>query len=210
MKLLLHACCGPCACYPTEKLISDGIDFTLLYFNPNIHPYKEFKRRLAALRELAEKKEYKLIIDKSYPLEECLRGMLAEEMRCAYCYKVRMLYVAKYAKENGYDAFTTTLLVSPYQKHELLMVMAEEAAREVGIEFYYQDFREGYQIGVDLSLELELYRQSYCGCIFSERDRYLVTKEQQAADYAHTDAFGQTMEVKSSKYKITKNIFEVK
>lgn len=173
MKLLLHACCGPCACYTAEKLLADGKAFDILYFNPNIHPYKEFKRRLNALRELCEKKRYKLIVDKSYPLEDCVRGMLAEPtIRCAYCYRVRMRYAASYAKENGYDAFSTTLLVSPYQKHELIIQMAEEAAKEFDIPFYYEDFRAGYQRGVDISLELELYRQPYCGCVFSERDRY--------------------------------------
>lgn len=173
MKLLLHACCGPCACYPAEKLLADGKAFDVLYFNPNIHPYKEFKRRLNALRELCEKKRYKLIVDKSYPLEDCVQGMLAEPtIRCAYCYRVRMRYAARYAKENGYDAFSTTLLVSPYQKHELIIQMAEEAAKEFDIPFYYEDFRAGYQRGVDISLELELYRQPYCGCVFSERDRY--------------------------------------
>lgn len=173
MKLLLHACCGPCACYPAEKLLADGKAFDVLYFNPNIHPYKEFKRRLNALRELCEKKRYKLIVDKSYPLEDCVRGMLAEPtIRCAYCYRVRMRYAARYAKENGYDAFSTTLLVSPYQKHELIIQMAEEAAKEFDIPFYYEDFRAGYQRGVDIKLELELYRQPYCGCVFSERDRY--------------------------------------
>ena len=120
-----------------------------------------------------EKKRYKLIVDKSYPLEDCVRGMLAEPtIRCAYCYRVRMRYAARYAKENGYDAFSTTLLVSPYQKHELIIQMAEEAAKEFDIPFYYEDFRAGYQRGVDISLELELYRQPYCGCVFSERDRY--------------------------------------
>ncbi|HJA50239.1 MAG TPA: epoxyqueuosine reductase QueH [Candidatus Fusicatenibacter intestinipullorum] len=173
MKLLLHACCGPCACYPTEKLTADGIDFDIIFFNPNIHPYKEFKRRIAALRELCEKKKYRLTVDKSYPLEECVRGMLDEPgCRCIYCYRTRMRYAARYAKENGYDAFSTTLLVSPYQKHELIKKLAEEAAAEFDIPFYYEDFREGYQRGVDISLELELYRQPYCGCVFSERDRY--------------------------------------
>lgn len=75
-------------------------------------------------------------------------------------------------QENGYDAFSTTLLVSPYQKHELIIQMAEEAGKEFDIPFYYEDFRKGYQRGVDISLELELYRQPYCGCVFSERDRY--------------------------------------
>lgn len=102
-----------------------------------------------------------------------MRGMLDEPgCRCIYCYRTRMRYAARYAKENGYDAFSTTLLVSPYQKHELIKKLAEEAAAEFDIPFYYEDFREGYQRGVDISLELELYRQPYCGCVFSERDRY--------------------------------------
>ena len=181
MKLLLHACCGPCACYPTEKLTGDGVDFSILYFNPNIHPYKEFKQRLSTLREFCEKKEYDLIINKSYPLEDCVRGMLHEyevgSVRCAYCYRVRLRYAAQFAKEHGYDAFSTTLLVSPYQKHELIKREAEAAAQEFGVPFFYEDWRTGYQRGVDISLELGLYRQQYCGCVFSERDRYEVVKK---------------------------------
>ena len=181
MKLLLHACCGPCACYPTEKLTGDGVDFSILYFNPNIHPYKEFKQRLSTLREFCEKKEYDLIINKSYPLEDCVRGMLHEyevgSVRCAYCYRVRLRYAAQFAKEHGYDAFSTTLLVSPYQKHELIKREAEAAAEEFGVPFFYEDWRTGYQRGVDISLKLGLYRQQYCGCVFSERDRYEVVKK---------------------------------
>ena len=180
MKLLLHACCGPCACYPTEKLTGDGVDFSILYFNPNIHPYKEFKQRLSTLREFCEKKEYDLIINKSYPLEDCVRGMLHEcevgSVRCAYCYRVRLRYAAQFAKEHGYDAFSTTLLVSPYQKHELIKREAEAAAEEFGVPFFYEDWRTGYQRGVDISLEMGLYRQQYCGCVFSERDRYEIVK----------------------------------
>lgn len=178
MKLLLHACCGPCACYPTEKLRADGKQFDIIYFNPNIHPYKEFKHRLAALIEFCEKQQVKLIVNKSYNLEDCVRGMLAEPtVRCAFCYRMRLRYVAQYAKEHGYDAFSTTLLVSIYQKHELIKRIAQEAAEEFDIPFYYEDFREGYQRGVDISLELGLYRQPYCGCVFSERDRFEFEKK---------------------------------
>ena len=181
MKLLLHACCGPCACYPTEKLTGDGVDFSILYFNPNIHPYKEFKQRLSTLREFCEKKEYDLIINKSYPLEGSGRGMLHEyevgSVRCAYCYRVRLRYAAQFAKEHGYDAFSTTLLVSPYQKHELIKREAEAAAAEFGVPFCYEGWRGGYQRGVDISLELGLYRQQDCGCVFSERDRYQIVKK---------------------------------
>ena len=159
MKLLLHACCGPCACYPTKILRSQDVDFTLLYYNPNIHPYKEFKHRLAALRELAEKQDYRLIIDKTYPLEECVKGMLEEPVvRCAFCYRMRLRYTAKYAADHGFTAFSTTLLYSPYQKHELILQIAKAAAEEFGVEFFYQDWRPHYQEGVDISLALGLYR----------------------------------------------------
>ena len=178
MKLLLHACCGPCACYPAKALSGQGVDFTLLYYNPNIHPYKEFKRRLSALRELAEKQDYRLIIDKTYPLEECVKGMLEEPVvRCGFCYRMRLRYAAKFAADHGFTAFSTTLLYSPYQKHELIVLAATAAAEEFGVDFYYQDWRPYYQEGVDISLALGLYRQPYCGCVFSERDRYMDWKK---------------------------------
>ena len=173
MKILLHTCCGPCSIFPTMRLADEGHEFSLYYFNPNIHPYKEFKRRLNTLREYALLKKYTLIVDKNYPLEECVRGMLDEPtVRCAYCYRVRLEKTAIYAKENGFEAFSTSLLVSPYQKHDLIKLIAEEIAAKVGIPFYYEDYRNGYQEGVDVSKELEMYRQPYCGCVFSERDRY--------------------------------------
>jgi predicted adenine nucleotide alpha hydrolase (AANH) superfamily ATPase len=173
MNILLHTCCAPCACYPTEKMTQDGQQFTLLFYNPNIQPYKEFKHRLATLREFVVKKNYQLVLDKSYPLETWVRGALNEPtVRCAYCYRTRLRYAAAYAASNGFDAFSTTLLVSPYQKHDLIRQLAEEAADEFKIPFYYEDFRVGYQRGVDISLELGLYRQPYCGCVFSERDRF--------------------------------------
>lgn len=173
MKILLHTCCGPCSIFPTMRLADEGHEFSLYYFNPNIHPYKEFKRRLNTLREYALLKKYTLIVDKNYPLEECVRGMLDEPtVRCAYCYRVRLEKTAIYAKENDFEAFSTSLLVSPYQKHDLIKLIAEEIAAKVGIPFYYEDYRNGYQEGVDVSKELEMYRQPYCGCVFSERDRY--------------------------------------
>lgn len=173
MKLLLHACCGPCACYPTEKLSGEGVSFDILFFNPNIHPYLEFKRRLGAITEFCSKKQYNLIIDKSYPIESVIKGMLSEKsIRCAFCYRMRLRYAASFAARNGYDAFSTTLLVSPYQRHELIRMEAEAAAQEFGVPFYYEDYRLGYQRGVEISLAMGLYRQQYCGCVFSERDRY--------------------------------------
>ena len=172
MKLLLHACCGPCACYPTEKLTQDGVDFAIFWYNPNIHPYKEFKHRLATLRDFCHSEDYQLYIDKNYPLEATVGAMMKEECRCLACYKIRLRRVAYFAKDHRYDAFSTTLLVSPYQKHDLIRKVALEAAQEFDIPFHYEDWRVGYQKGVERSLALGLYRQQYCGCVFSERDRY--------------------------------------
>lgn len=173
MNILLHACCGPCSIYPTSRLEEDGNKFSILFFNPNIHPYKEFKRRLNTLSVYAASKHYPLIVMKDYPLEECLTGMLNEPIvRCAYCYRIRLETTAKYAKENNYDAFTTTLLVSKYQKHELIKKIASEMAEKYDIPFYYEDYREGFEKGEEISKELEMYRQNYCGCVFSERDRF--------------------------------------
>ena len=173
MNILMHVCCGPCSVYPTKHLKEAGKDFTLYYFNPNIHPYKEFKKRLNTLREYCQLKKYKLVADKSYPLEETVAGMLAEPgVRCGYCYRVRLEKAAEYAKANGFDAFSTTLLVSPYQRHELIKKLAQAAAEKYDIPFYYEDFRTGYQEGTEISIRLGMYRQPYCGCIFSERDRF--------------------------------------
>jgi len=215
MKLLLHACCGPCACYPAKALSGEGVDFTLLYYNPNIHPYKEFKHRLAALRELAEKQDYRLIIDKTYPLEECVKGMLEEPVvRCAFCYRMRLRYTAKYAADNGFTAFSTTLLYSPYQKHELIVQAAEAAAQEFGLKFYYQDWRPHYQEGVDISLALGLYRQPYCGCVFSERDRYMEWKmSKNGAEATRNSGCADecTGETESKSFvRITKNIIQLR
>jgi hypothetical protein len=214
MKLLLHACCGPCACYPAKALSGEGVDFTLLYYNPNIHPYKEFKHRLAALRELAEKQDYRLIIDKTYPLEECVKGMLEEPVvRCAFCYRIRLRYTAKYAADNGFTAFSTTLLYSPYQKHDLIVQAAKAAAEEFGVEFYYQDWRPHYQEGVDISLALGLYRQPYCGCVFSERDRYMEWKKSKngSGEQQDPDAVdaGEVLAEGKPFIRITKSIIQL-
>lgn len=182
MNLLLHMCCGPCACYPVEKLRADGHQLTGYFFNPNIHPYKEFRRRLTTAEEFAQKVNLPLIVDNKYQLREFLQkaltiekytdGLNLDNRRCRMCYAWRLHEAALYAKEHGFDAFTSTLFVSPYQNHQMMKDVAEKISRAVNIPFYYEDFRPGYERGVDISLELELYRQPYCGCIFSEEERY--------------------------------------
>ncbi|HWR09426.1 epoxyqueuosine reductase QueH [Sporomusa sp.] len=176
MRMLLHVCCGPCAVFPLKHLQQTypGAEITGYFYNPNIHPYKEFMRRLDTLKNFAGKIGINnLIINESYTLEEFLRQALATPGgRCRYCYDLRMLQTARYAKEHGFDCFSTTLLVSPYQQHELIKEAAEAAARAEGVDFCYADFRTGWQEGVKISRELEMYRQPYCGCVFSEKDRY--------------------------------------
>lgn len=176
MNLLLHACCGPCSCYPVKILREKNIEPTLYFFNPNIHPYMEYQRRLNAVREYSEQVKVKLITDENYKLRDFLNNALKAEQsggnRCAFCYAWRLRESARYAKENGYDAYTSTLFYSIHQNHELMKKIASYFAKRYGIEFFYEDFRVGWQEGIDESIERGLYRQPYCGCIFSEEERY--------------------------------------
>ena len=176
MNLLLHMCCGPCSCYPVKVLREQGIEPTGYFFNPNIHPYKEWDMRLKAAEEFAARSEMKIITDKHYMLRDFLRRALAAEQvengRCRMCYTWRLEETARYAAENGFDAFTSTLFYSIYQQHELMKETAEHFAKVYGVKFHYEDFRPGWQEGIDMSVEMGLYRQPYCGCIFSEEERY--------------------------------------
>ena len=176
MNLLLHMCCGPCSCYPVKVLREQGIEPTGYFFNPNIHPYKEWDMRLKAAEEFAARSEMKIITDKHYMLRDFLRRALAAEQvengRCRMCYTWRLEETARYAAENGFDAFTSTLFYSIYQQHELMKETAEHFAKVYGVKFHDEDFRPGWQEGIDMSVEMGLYRQPYCGCIFSEEERY--------------------------------------
>ncbi|MHC1746045.1 MAG: epoxyqueuosine reductase QueH [Negativicutes bacterium] len=173
MRLLLHTCCGPCSVYPVKQLREIGYDVTGYFFNPNIHPYREFKHRLETLHEYAAQVKLELITDSNYALEEfLLRALSCKGDRCRPCYEQRLRQTARFARKNAFSCFSTTLLVSPYQKHELIKEVASIIAEEEGIPFEYIDFRVGWQEGVTVSKEMGLYRQPYCGCIFSEKERY--------------------------------------
>jgi hypothetical protein len=173
MNVLLHMCCGPCSIAPVKYLRSHQLDFVGYYYNPNIHPYKEFKRRLETLEEYAAQEHFPLIVDDEYPLGEFLRRIMsAEDARCRECYVIRLQMVARKAKELGCDAFSTTLLVSPYQNHALIKEIGEQIASNEGISFYYADYRPGWHEAVQESRDRTMYRQPYCGCIFSEQERY--------------------------------------
>ncbi len=173
MRILLHVCCGPCSIYPLRVLRDEGVNVQGYFYNPNIHPYREFKRRVGALVSFAEKKKFAVEIDSNYGLTQYLRKVVHnEEKRCSLCYDMRLEQVAKRAADKGLDGFTTTLLYSKYQNHGLLKKKCTELAAIYKIDFFYRDFRTGWQQGVDESIALDLYRQPYCGCIYSEQERY--------------------------------------
>ena len=174
MKLLLHTCCAPCSVYCIESLRNKNIDPTVYWYNPNIHPYMEYKARRDCLKEYTKSINIQAIFEEEYGLDEFCRNVIQDlENRCInYCYPIRLEQTAKYAKENGYDTFSTTLLVSPYQKHDEIRRIGEKIATNYNLLFYYEDFRVGFREGQAKARELGLYMQKYCGCIFSEEDRY--------------------------------------
>jgi predicted adenine nucleotide alpha hydrolase (AANH) superfamily ATPase len=159
-----------------KKLRADGIEPTGYFFNPNIHPYTEWDHRLKTAKEFADKVSMEFYADENYRLRDFLKRALPAEAepngRCTMCYTWRLEETARYAAEHGYDAFTSTLFYSIYQQHDLMKRTAEHFASQYGVKFYYEDFRPGWQEGIDISHELELYRQPYCGCIFSEEERF--------------------------------------
>lgn len=173
MNILLHICCGPCAIYPVTQMQKDGINVSGYFYNPNIHPYREFKQRIQGVQQFAETTNLDIEIDTKYGLTEYLRKVVFhEQTRCPLCYNMRLEAVAQKAKDRGYEAFSTTLLYSKYQDHDCIRKMGNSIGDKLQINFYYQDFRTGWQQGIDKSIEMNLYRQAYCGCIYSEQERY--------------------------------------
>ena len=173
MNVLLHICCANCAIYPVRLLREAGHLVTGYFFNHNIHPYQEYRRRLEAVEQYASASQLQVIYKDEYLLEDFLSQVASEPTnRCTYCYQSRLKQAAEYAAKSGYDAFTTSLLYSRYQNHEMIRKMGEELGLHYGIEFLYDDYRIGWQDGIKASKAMDLYRQQYCGCIYSEKDRY--------------------------------------
>ncbi|MHB8769419.1 MAG: epoxyqueuosine reductase QueH [Syntrophales bacterium] len=171
--MLLHLCCGPCTIFPLRALRAEGGEVCGVFINPNIHPYQEYRRRLETLELYAGQVGLPVIREETYPLEAFLRQVaFREEERCRPCYAVRLTRTARIARNGRYDAFTTTLLYSRFQKHGLIRSVAEEVARREGVPFLYRDFRDGWSEGVRISREIGMYRQQYCGCIYSEKERF--------------------------------------
>ena len=174
MKILLHICCANCAIYPLEWMREKVEEVVGFFFNPNIHPYQEYQKRLDALKHYSEGVELKVIYRDEYLLEEFLRNVSQKpEKRCSYCYSLRLRATAQEAKEKGFDQFSTTLLQSTQQDHALIKETGERFAEEFGIPFFYEDFRQGWRRGVEVSKAMGLYRQQYCGCVYSEKERFM-------------------------------------
>ena len=182
MSLLLHICCAPCSIACIETLRGEGIEPTGYWYNPNIHPYTEYRMRRNTLVDYAKSIQLKLHLNDDYGLRPFVKAV-AEDIdgRCVKCYSMRMFETARYAAENGYSQFTSTLFISPYQNHDLLRKTAQEAGEYYGVEFLYRDFRPFFRRGQDEARALGLYMQKYCGCVFSEEDRYLAAKRRKKA-----------------------------
>lgn len=173
MKILLHVCCAPCSIMSIKKLRELNHDVTGFWYNPNIHPYMEYRSRRDAFRNYSKLIDLPSIYKDEYGLDDFCREVINNlDNRCKSCYAKRICVVAKYAKEHGYDAFCTSLLYSPYQDHEALKEVCYEIAKAFDIEFFYYDFRPYYREGQAEAKRLGIYMQKYCGCIFSEEDRY--------------------------------------
>lgn len=171
--LLLHTCCAPCAIYCSEYWQSQGYEVTALWYNPNIHPFMEHQRRMETLQKWAGAEGLPLIVAEGYDAIDYFRAVAGHEgKRCANCFQLRLGRTASIARDRGFSAFTTTLLISPYQQHQLLRETGDQIAQEHGISFLYEDLRKGFRESHRRAKERNLYRQQYCGCLYSKWERF--------------------------------------
>ncbi|MDR3249039.1 MAG: epoxyqueuosine reductase QueH [Treponema sp.] len=173
MKLLLHACCAPCSVACVQSLAGEGLKPALFWYNPNIHPWTEYTIRRDCLTAFAGERGLDLEMEDEYGLRSFIRGVWPSLTdRCGFCYRLRLEKTAERASRGGFDCFSTSLLISPYQNHELVRAIGEELSDRYGVEFLYRDFRPLFREGQKEAREQGLYMQKYCGCIFSEEERY--------------------------------------
>lgn len=190
MKVLLHICCAPCSIYiinqcrdVARNVSTDSVNkIKGFYFNPNIHPYQEYLKRRQAVEQhtkmLNSDRMFEVIFPE-YDPEEFFRKINCNEtkpVRCRLCWQMRLTETALFARANGFDAFSTTLLISPYQDHLIIRELGEELAKKFDLKFYYQDFRTGFRGSQDEARKHNLYRQKYCGCVYSEIERFTSTR----------------------------------
>lgn len=172
MKLLLHICCARCAIYPI-KVLKPYYELVGYYFNPNIQPATEYLLRGESLLEYAKKESIELLIGEYNPYTHLKSIIDHLDNRCEICYTIRLTETARKARELGFYYFSTTLLSSPYQNHMKIREIGEHIAKDLGdVKFYYEDFRIGWRESQKIADEMKIYKQKYCGCIFSEYERF--------------------------------------
>ncbi len=172
-SLLLHCCCAHCAACTVDYWRRQGYSVHGYWYNPNIHPYGEHQARLEAMKSLAEQLDLPLVIADGYDIIEYFRQVAGDEAgRCGHCFRLRLSKTAMVAREMGLGAFSSSLLISPHQRHDLLGSVGRELAGETGLDFAYADLRKRYSDSRRITKGRDLYRQQYCGCLYSEGERY--------------------------------------
>jgi predicted adenine nucleotide alpha hydrolase (AANH) superfamily ATPase len=172
-SVLLHSCCAHCAAYTVDYFRRQEYEVTAFWYNPNIHPYMEHQHRLEAMHSLAQEMNFPLIVTEGYDMIDYFRRVVGHEsQRCQYCFELRLSKTAEIALQTGFGAITSTLLISPHQKHDLLREIGNKVAEEKGVDFLYADLRKRYSDSRHMTKPLDLYRQQYCGCVYSEWERY--------------------------------------
>ena len=178
-KILLHVCCAPCSSHVLQ-LLEEEYNITVFFYNPNITAEEEYIKRIEELKRFVAVapftkdviiEEGKYEPDEFFVMSEGLENEPERGSRCYKCYEMRMRDTALYAKEKGYDIFTTTLSISPHKNAAWLNEIGQKLSEEIGIGYLYSDFKkkDGYSNSIRLSKEYGLYRQDYCGCIYSKR-----------------------------------------
>ena len=171
MKLLLHTCCAPCAIYPVKIAKEEGFEVTGFFYNPNIHPLSEYVRRIKEAKKYFQREKLKLISAKRNVADFFANIKENVPKRCFACWDMRLGKTVEVAKREGFDAFTTTLLASPYQDHAAVKEICERLFKKNGIKFYYRDFRMGFKEAHRYARKRGMYCQNYCGCVFSLVER---------------------------------------
>lgn len=173
MKILVHICCAPCALFCVPHLKGRFDEVLGLWYNPNIHPSTEYQKRLESVKKWAKETGANVIYEDTYELENFLRQLVyRESSRCRICYYLRLTKAALFARRGKFDYFTSTLLISPHQNQNLIIEVAKAVGEEYKVKPYLTSFREGWRESREYSKRMGLYHQNYCGCIYSEKDRY--------------------------------------
>ncbi len=172
-RLLLHVCCGPCSTYSIRRLRELGFELSGFWYNPNIHPFAEHERRRECIRQYAEEVQLPMLWWEEYEMPAFMRAVAGHEAfreRCRICYHLRLERTAQVAQQQHFQAFTTTLLISPYQQQALIHSLGELLADKYGVQFYFENLRRGWRERGEAARQHGLYQQSYCGCTYSQRE----------------------------------------